>query len=71
MIPAIVAAIAAWSGLLMLTVFWLRAHYQAPLTGMGLINSTTGTGAGNALGADPVVDPARRHPRQPVRDRRR
>ena len=45
-IPAIVAAIAAWSGLLMLTVFWLRGHYQAPLTGMGLINSTTGTGAG-------------------------
>jgi hypothetical protein len=27
-IPAIVAAIAVWSGLLMLTVFWLRAHYQ-------------------------------------------
>ena len=45
-IPAIVAAIAAWSGLLVLTVFWLRARYQAPLTGMRLINSTTGTGAG-------------------------
>ena len=45
-IPAIVAAIAAWSGLLVLTVFWLRSHYQAPLTGIGLINSTTGTGAG-------------------------
>ena len=41
-IPAIVAAIAAWSGLLMLVVFWLRGHYQAPLTGAGLIDPAGG-----------------------------
>ena len=46
MIPAIVAAIAAWSGLLVAVVFWLRSHYQAPLTGTGLINSTGGDGQG-------------------------
>ena len=34
MIPAIVAAITAWSGLLAAAVFWLRSHYQAPLTGV-------------------------------------
>ncbi len=45
-IPAIVAAIAAWSGLLVTVVFWLRAHYQAPLTGTGLINPVAGTGQG-------------------------
>ena len=46
MIPAIVAAIAAWSGLLVTVVFWLRSHYQAPLTGTGLINPASGTGHG-------------------------
>ncbi|MGH3167356.1 MAG: hypothetical protein ACRDN0_15875 [Trebonia sp.] len=46
MIPAIVAAIAAWSGLLVFVVSWLRSHYQSPLTGTGLINSTSGTGQG-------------------------
>ena len=45
-IPAIVAAIAAWSGLLVTVVFWLRSHYQAPLTGTGLINPAGGTGQG-------------------------
>jgi ABC-type transport system involved in multi-copper enzyme maturation permease subunit len=46
MIPAIVAALAAWSGLLVAVVFYLRSHYLAPLTGTGLINSTSGTGQG-------------------------
>jgi len=46
MIPAIVAAITVWSGLLAAAVFWLRSHYQAPLTGTGLINSTGGDGHG-------------------------
>lgn len=46
MIAAIVAAIAAWSGLLVTTVFWLRSHYQAALTGTGLINPTSGNGQG-------------------------
>jgi hypothetical protein len=46
MIPAIVAAITAWSGLLVAVVFWLRSHYQAPLTGTGLINPASGTGHG-------------------------
>jgi ABC-2 family transporter protein len=45
-VPAIVAAIAAWTGLLLLTVYVLRGHYEAPLTGTGLINSTAGTGQG-------------------------
>jgi hypothetical protein len=45
-IPAIVAAIAAWSGLLAVVVFYLRSHYQAPLTGTGLINPASGTGQG-------------------------
>ena len=45
-IPAIVAAIAAWSGLLVTVVFWLRSHYQAPLTGTGLISPAGGTGQG-------------------------
>jgi hypothetical protein len=45
-IPAIVAAIAAWSGLLLAVVFWLRSHYLAPLTGTGLINPTSGNGQG-------------------------
>ena len=45
-IPAIVAAIAAWSALLVTVVFWLRSHYQAPLTGTGLINPSGGTGQG-------------------------
>ncbi len=45
-IPAIVAALAAWSGLLMLVVFWLRSHYQTALTGVGLVNSTSGNGQG-------------------------
>ncbi len=45
-IPAIVAATAAWSGLLLADVFYLRQHYQAPLTGTGLINSASGTGHG-------------------------
>ncbi len=45
-IPAIVAAIAAWSGLLLLAVYYLRGHYQAPLTGTGLINSMGGNGQG-------------------------
>jgi hypothetical protein len=34
MIPGIVAAITAWSGLLAAAVFWLHNHYQAPLTGV-------------------------------------
>jgi len=46
MIPAIVAALAAWSGLLVAVVFYLRSHYLAPLTGTGLITSTSGTGQG-------------------------
>jgi hypothetical protein len=45
-IPAIVAALAAWSGLLVAVVFYLRSHYLAPLTGAGLINSTSGNGQG-------------------------
>ena len=45
-IPAIAAALAAWSGLLVVVVFYLRSHYLAPLTGTGLINSTSGTGQG-------------------------
>jgi hypothetical protein len=45
-IPAIVAALAAWSGLLVAVVFYLRSHYLALLTGTGLINSTSGTGQG-------------------------
>jgi hypothetical protein len=45
-IPAIVAAITAWSALLVTVVFWLRSHYQAPLTGTGLINPAGGTGQG-------------------------
>jgi len=45
-IPAIVAALAAWSGLLVTVVFWLRNHYQAPLTGTGLINPVSGDGHG-------------------------
>lgn len=45
-IPAIAAAIAAWSGLLVMVVFWLRRHYQAPLTGTGLINPVAGPGQG-------------------------
>ena len=36
-IPAIVAVIAAWSGLLAAVVFWLRSHYEAALTGAGLV----------------------------------
>jgi hypothetical protein len=31
-VPAIVAAMAAWAGLLLATVLYLRQHYQAPLT---------------------------------------
>jgi len=45
-IPAIVAGMAAWSGLLVTVVFYLRSHYLAPLTGTGLINSTSGNGQG-------------------------
>ena len=45
-IPAIAAATAAWSGLLLADVFYLRGHYQAPLTGTGLINPASGTGHG-------------------------
>lgn len=45
-IPAIVAALAAWSGLLVAAVFYLRSHYLAPLTGTGLIDSTSGNGQG-------------------------
>ena len=45
-IPAIAAAVAAWSGLLVAVVFYLRSHYLGPLTGTGLINSTNGTGQG-------------------------
>ncbi len=45
-IPAIAAATAAWSGLLLADVFYLRGHYQAPLTGTGLINPASGTGQG-------------------------
>ena len=45
-IPAIVAAMTAWSGLLVTVVFWLRSHYQAPLTGTGLISPSGGTGQG-------------------------
>jgi hypothetical protein len=45
-IPAIVAAVAVWSGLLLLVAFWLRGHYQAALTGVGLVNSAGGTGQG-------------------------
>lgn len=45
-IPAIVAAMAACSGLLLLTAFWLRSHYQQALTGVGLVNPVTGTGQG-------------------------
>jgi len=32
------------SGLLVTVVFWLRSHYQAPLTGTGLISPAGGTG---------------------------
>ena len=45
-IPAIVAAIAVWSGLLVAVVFWLRSHYEAALTGAGLVSPTSGTGQG-------------------------
>jgi hypothetical protein len=45
-IAAIVAAIAAWAGLLLGAVYLLRGHYQAPLTGTGLINSSVGAGRG-------------------------
>lgn len=45
-IPAIVAALAVWSGLLVTVVFWLRSHYQSPVTGTGLIDSAVGTGHG-------------------------
>jgi hypothetical protein len=45
-IPAIVAAIAAWSGLLVVVVFWLRSHYGPALTGTGLINPVSGNGQG-------------------------
>jgi hypothetical protein len=34
MIPGIVAAITAWSGLLATAVFWLHNHDQAPPTGV-------------------------------------
>jgi hypothetical protein len=46
MIPAIVTAIAGWTGLLLAAVFCLREHYEAPLTGTGLIDSAAGTGQG-------------------------
>ncbi len=45
-IPAMVAAIAGWTGLLLLAVYVLRGHYQAPLVGTGLINPAGGTGQG-------------------------
>jgi hypothetical protein len=45
-IPAVVTAAAAWSALLALAVFWLRSHYQAALTGVGLVNPASGTGQG-------------------------
>jgi hypothetical protein len=46
LIPALVAAVAAWSGLLAVVVFYLRSHYLAPLTGTGLIDSVNGNGQG-------------------------
>jgi hypothetical protein len=40
-VPAIAAAMAAWAGLLLVTVLYLRPHYQAPLT----VRTGQGTGA--------------------------
>jgi hypothetical protein len=45
-IPAIVAAMATWSGLLVLVAFWLRSHYEAALTGVGLTTPASGNGQG-------------------------
>jgi hypothetical protein len=44
-VPAIAAAMAAWAGLLLVTVLYLRPHYQAPLT----------VRTGQGVGADPWV----------------
>jgi len=34
-VPAIAAAMAVWAGLLLVTILYLRPHYQAPLTARG------------------------------------
>ena len=44
LIRRMIPAITAWPGLLAAAASWLRSHYQAPLTGTGLINSTGGDG---------------------------
>jgi hypothetical protein len=44
-VPAIAAAMAAWAGLLLVTILYLRPHYEAPLTMRGQ----------NAPGASPWV----------------
>jgi hypothetical protein len=44
-VPAIAAAMAAWAGLLLVTILYLRPHYEAPLT----------VGNGRSTGAAPWV----------------
>jgi hypothetical protein len=44
-VPAIIAAMAAWGGLLALTLFVVRRHYLAPLLDKGAGGPSQGTGS--------------------------